>query len=160
MFGGVSPNTCMAAAPCLISCGLDVSCLSTCGEPLEPQNSNTYNEMVDCITSQCATCFLAENKPNCILGCGNTTCSSTWEPCLTGDLSCHEVLSCLNTCDPSDSTCTGACAFNGTPLAQTQVFELNTCWDEICGLQGPKACKTQAIYEECSHAYFACMEVK
>jgi hypothetical protein len=159
LFGGIIPESCMAAAPCMIDCGIDTNCLSTCGQSISTENNNTFDDMIGCITTQCAQCAFAANLPNCILGCGTTTCSNTWEACLSGSLACHEVLSCMSVCDPSDATCTTSCVFNGSPTAQIQVFELNACWDEICGTNGSKTCKAQSIYEECAPNYFTCLEV-
>ena len=158
LFGGITPDTCMAASPCMIDCNFDDNCLTDCNQSVNASSAIPFNSLTECLLEECLYCKFAASPQHCILGCGTSACLDQWELCLSGELSCLEVRSCISGCNATDKVCISSCAFNGTIAAQLKLYELNECWENVCGVNGAKTCKTKSIYEECATPYLACLE--
>jgi hypothetical protein len=114
--GGFGDWNCGPLMQCAGQCA-DQPCVDACyAQATEPAQGEA-DDLIECIiTNACG------HDPVCI----ENNCGTEYEVCMTGELACDEVVTCMEDC-AGDPECETWCYYEGTTEAQDALNALNQC---------------------------------
>ena len=83
-------------------------------------------------------------------------CDAEFTACAHGDLSCAEMLACMETCAPTDQVCGTSCLVHGTVEAQEKMAAVSQCLLDECGEEMTEECQNTALTGVCAEVYADC----
>jgi hypothetical protein len=157
-------DQCEAVNPNLMSCDMIIQCINDCPEGDEvcpqdcynessPEAQGQYMELINCLDG--AGYFECADEA-CMQAIMEGECAAPVSTCFggggtTGDLTCGEMIECMNNCPEGDEACPQGCFDNSTAAAQGQYQAVITCLDAAGYFDcADEACMTDIMNGECA----------
>lgn len=145
-----SLTTCDQVFACFDACKDDKACESQCTKAGTPQALSSFALFTACSDGNACATELADGHTGGYIACVIRFCLDTYQGCfgalVSGDLTCKQMLTCMNACEPTDSACQKGCGESGTLDAQLLYFDILACGEASCpGL-------TSQAWADCANA--------
>ena len=115
---------------CAPSCPTDANgqptqeCLQACKDQLSPEGLTAFDNWNQCLSANGCSALTDEAA---MQDCIDQNCSNEYLACFHGDLSCNDMMGCLNGCPDNDNNCTSGCFANASVDAQSQYQAIGQC---------------------------------
>ena len=136
-----SLTTCDQVFACFDACKDDKACESQCTKAGTPQALSSFALFTACSDGNACATELASGHTGGYIACVIRFCLDTYQGCfgplVSGDLTCQQMLTCMNACNPADNACQKGCGESGTLDGQLLYFDILACGEGSCpGLTG------------------------
>lgn len=150
---------CVEMYLCLFGCpegDAGAACAQKCFAQGTVDALQTWDAFIDCLDEN-GYFDCDDDDENCY--------DTSWEPCdgkfrecAHGELSCAEVLACVDVCEQSDDLCVTSCHVHGS-LSEQALFEaLQNCVESECGEKPDADCLAGATAGACAGEQAACLD--
>jgi MYXO-CTERM domain-containing protein len=132
-------GSCSETYDCIFACPEgDSTCEQVCLDNATPTGGAQLQAMFGCFQQFCANA-----TGDAFQTCARNNCANQINACFppeptpTGDADCSAVNDCMFECGEGDDACVEGCFEQGTAQAQTEIYNMITCFQERCtGLSG------------------------
>lgn len=148
---------CEGLLSCIQRCFVDDRCTTGCLLDTTPEAYYLMETHLGCVQDRCAQ----SDDPDC----SQKECRRTLTGCMegleavTGDQSCRQINTCMESCDQLEAGCDDRCYFEGTLQAQAQLQNMEDCFAEAgCDDPAYQGDRAQCRARACRGATLICLE--
>ncbi len=145
-------KSCAEINDCLIGCGDNGDCATTCINAGTTTGQDRYKAFADCASlNACAD-----------TDCFGRYCAPEIAACITeqsGSKTCNEIIECQRTCEPTDQACADGCFDSGSREGQGRLMRASACLNAACPNVDDAECPNTALSADgpCGVAYAECV---